>query len=985
VRIRAIRGRGLASLSAPFELDLDAEPMRGAGVFVIGGPTGAGKSTILDAMCLALFDRAPRIARAPQRDVIRAGTRTRASAPIGPTASEQEPTVRDASDEAWIRATDPRSIVRRGARHAFAEVDFEGRRGGLFRARWEVRSVKRRGGGHALGKPTMSLLALGKVPARRDDRRDEDSSSASTASEVGRRSPPGELATVAEDPRSAQLEGASRGRVGTTKTDVLAQIEARLGLDFAQFCRSVLLPQGELASFLEAPDDERARLLERVTGTEIYSTLSRVVHARATTLVREARERSVEIDALAVLTDAEREQLARHRDEAAIEAARTNKRLAELVAIERAHETCRILALELVQAERELDEVTRQLGLFEPRREDVARGQRAREVRAEQQAARTAALELGRAERELAGLLEQLDRSVPAVAESEEALERGRAELLALEADSAPLEARLVAHERALAGWSECAGRDEALRPARHRAELAFEGAGRRERDARKTLAAFERELAVVAEVAVVEGELSAEAAERSIEPLAALVRHQLRAGEPCPVCGATEHPRRAGDESAGRAAGRRDDPRAVVEALEARRRRAERCETLRVETSRAQAVLGLRQEETERARQVLVEARLAAEQAYEARSLARAEIEREHGVEPPAQRRAAHARALAAARGHLASLERAHAEQTARIERARVGSESARVRVEHAAGACEAARHALAAALASRGLTADDLTQAERLDERELARWSTEIERLDQRRDRQRAIVGERRRRAEAAQAALPEDLPAPEEIEAARREAERARAGAEQVRVVAETRLADDAARRAERAARWVALGALRDEAATWERLARLVGSADGKKLRLVVQSIALDILLAHANQQLRVLAPRYRLARRTTQPGSLALDVLDAELEGGPRATSSLSGGERFLVSLALALGLGTMTAEHDDVGSLFLDEGFGSLDEESLEQALEALDALRQAGRQIGVVSHVARLAERFDVRVEVRPAEPGASTVHVVTS
>ncbi|MBX7194566.1 MAG: nuclease SbcCD subunit C [Sandaracinaceae bacterium] len=146
-----------------------------------------------------------------------------------------------------------------------------------------------------------------------------------------------------------------------------------------------------------------------------------------------------------------------------------------------------------------------------------------------------------------------------------------------------------------------------------------------------------------------------------------------------------------------------------------------------------------------------------------------------------------------------------------------------------------------------------------------------------------------------------------------------------------------------------------------------------------------MALDLLLAHANEQLRALAPRYRLVRRTTQPGSLALDVIDGDLEGGARATSSLSGGERFLVSLALALGLGTMTAERDDVGSLFLDEGFGSLDEESLEQALEALDALRQAGRQIGVVSHVARLAERFEVRVEVRPVEPGASTVHVTTA
>jgi exonuclease SbcC len=984
VRIRAIRGRGLASLSAPFELDLDAEPMRGAGVFVIGGPTGAGKSTILDAMCLALFDRAPRVARAPQRDVVRAGTRS-GRGPIEVGAVEAGAGDAGANDGAvdggWVRSSDPRSIVRRGARHAFAEVDFEGQRGGLFRARWEVRSIKRRGGGHTLGKATMSLRALDDAELRRGTEPPPDAGSGADATREAARK--GMLAPE----RAMDADSGLRGRVGTTKTDVLAQIEARLGLDFGQFCRSVLLPQGELASFLEAPDDERARLLERVTGTEIYSTLSRVVHERAANLTREARERSLEIDALALLSDAEREQLVARRDEAVIEAARTNKRLAELVALQRAHETARVLALELTQAERELDDVTRQLGLFEPRRAEVARGQRVREVRAEQQSAHAATEALARLEREVALWTQQMDAWAPELAEASEVLTRARAALAALEFESAPLEERLGTHERALAAWSERAGREEVSRQARHRAEVAAEEAGRREREAKKSLAAFERELALVErELALVERELAGEG--RSLEPVAALVRHELRPGEPCPVCGAVEHPWRGvdGPDSARREEpSRGDDPRAIVEAIEARRRRAQRCEKLRLETSRAQAVLELRGEECERARQVLAEARSVAEQAQAERNAARAEIEREHGAEPPAQRRAAHARALASARAEVASRERAHAAESARIERARLTAESARARLEGAALACEASTVALAAALAAHGLTAADLAEAERYDERALARWAIEIERLDQRRDRQRAIVGERRRRAEEASEALPQDLPAPEEIEAARREAERARASAEQVRVVAETRLADDSARRAERATRSEALGALRGEAATWEQLTRLVGSADGKKLRLVVQSMALEILLAHANQQLRVLAPRYRLARRTTQPGSLALDVLDVDLEGGPRATSSLSGGERFLVSLALALGLGTMTAEHDDVGSLFLDEGFGSLDEDSLEQALEALDALRQAGRQIGVVSHVARLAERFEVRVEVRPVEPGTSTIHVTTS
>ncbi|MBX7193414.1 MAG: AAA family ATPase, partial [Sandaracinaceae bacterium] len=404
MRIRAIRGRGLASLAAPFELDLDAAPMRGAGVFVIGGPTGAGKSTILDAMCLALFDRAPRLARSPQRDVVRAGTRSalgsdrasevegegdaaRGSTPVGAgkgrVASAAEPDV--------IRTSDPRAIVRRGARHAFAEVDFEARGGGLFRARWEVRAVRRRDGGWSLGKPTMSLVVLGARAAR-----------------------DGDAARAGATPRGPLLADAGL-RVGTTKTDVLAQIEARLGLDYGQFCRSVLLPQGELASFLEAPDDERARLLERVTGTEIYSTLSRVVHTRAATLVREARERSLEIDALPLLSEPERDELVVQRDEAAIEAARAQKRVAELVASERAHETLRVLASELGQAERELDDVSRQLGLWEPRRGEVTLALRAREVRAEREVARSAAVERGRAEAELSSVSARLEESEPAL------------------------------------------------------------------------------------------------------------------------------------------------------------------------------------------------------------------------------------------------------------------------------------------------------------------------------------------------------------------------------------------------------------------------------------------------------------------------------------------------------------------------------------------------------------------------------------------
>lgn len=970
MRIRAIRGQGLASLGDAFELDLDAEPLRDSGVFVIGGPTGAGKSTILDAMCLALFDRAPRVARAPQREAKLADVVKADAVKRGAGAAQRAEQA--APEREWIRASDPRSIVRRGARTAFAEVDFEGRRGGCYRARWEVKSVRRREGGWALGKPSISLAVL--------------SGGRDTGSSVGVR------AESESEGQGAASE--SRLRVGATKTEVLAQIEARLGLDFAQFCRSVLLPQGELASFLEAPDDERALLLERVTGTEMYSTLSRVVHVRASALARRVRESDLELEAVPRLSESEREQLDRTRKDAAVEAARASKRLAEIVASERAHETARVLATELAQAERELDEVTRQLGLWEPRREELARTRRARELRAEQAGVRALEQSMAQLERELDTARRQLESATPGLAQAEASLALARAELALREGQSGTLEAALTSHEAALAAWSERTGHEQALVHARHLAEGAAEQATGRERTARKALEAFEREGARI------EGELLRLAGtgrdalatqtgayegahvrhlEPHLEPLAALLRQELHEGAPCPVCGSAEHPR--GYEE-GLPAGL--DARAALEAWQTRRALLAKRESIAHELTRAQATHALRHEEHARAQEVLAQARDTASAASAARTASREELERVHGAEPPAARRAAHAQGLAQLRRNCDALERQCAVLAATVERSRGVVASLEGRHEGLGPELARAEQALSAALVERGLGAMDLTRANELGDRELSSLTTELEGLDQRRDRQHAVVEERRRRFEVAREAIPAELPSREELEVARHAAERERTQAEQSRAVAESRLLDDAAAQAERERRIASLSALRAEVATWETLSRLIGSADGKKLRRIVQSMALDLLLSHANQQLLSLAPRYRLVRHATQAGSLALDVLDSELEGGPRATSSLSGGERFLVSLALALGLGTMTAERDDVGSLFLDEGFGSLDEESLEQALEALDALRQAGRQIGVVSHVARLSERFDVRVEVRPREPGASTVHVTT-
>jgi len=215
VKILAIRGANLASLAAPFEVDLSSGPLASAGLFAITGETGAGKSTILDALCLALYGKYPRVA-APRQE----------NAP-------------DPSGEA-ISVHDGRAILRRGAGSGYAEVDFIGQDGEGYRVRWEANRAR----GRAIGRLQPEQRALFRLS-----------------------------------------DGSA---VAAGKTQVREAVEARTDLTFDQFRRTVLLAQGEFDAFLLAPENERAELLEKITGTEIYAAISVRVHEGT-----ETRRRSV--------------------------------------------------------------------------------------------------------------------------------------------------------------------------------------------------------------------------------------------------------------------------------------------------------------------------------------------------------------------------------------------------------------------------------------------------------------------------------------------------------------------------------------------------------------------------------------------------------------------------------------------------------------------------------------------------------------------
>ena len=152
-------------------------------------------------------------------------------------------------------------------------------------------------------------------------------------------------------------------------------------------------------------------------------------------------------------------------------------------------------------------------------------------------------------------------------------------------------------------------------------------------------------------------------------------------------------------------------------------------------------------------------------------------------------------------------------------------------------------------------------------------------------------------------------------------------------------------------------------------WQQLNSLIGSADGNKYRKFVQGLTLDHLVVLANQQLATLHNRYQLSR--CQQGELEILVVDTWQADIQRDTRTLSGGESFLVSLALALALSELVSHKTRIDSLFLDEGFGTLDSETLEMALTALDNLNAEGKTIGIISHVEALKERIPVQIKVR--------------
>ncbi|MEO6906480.1 MAG: SbcC/MukB-like Walker B domain-containing protein [Abditibacteriaceae bacterium] len=191
----------------------------------------------------------------------------------------------------------------------------------------------------------------------------------------------------------------------------------------------------------------------------------------------------------------------------------------------------------------------------------------------------------------------------------------------------------------------------------------------------------------------------------------------------------------------------------------------------------------------------------------------------------------------------------------------------------------------------------------------------------------------------------------------------------------------LDQDEARRKTFAAKLIEIEESEKRLKVWLQLRELIGSQDGKKFSKYAQGISLEVLVYHANEHMQRLTKRYSMRRCNTE--ELDLEIVDHDQAEAGRPMASLSGGESFITSLALALGLANMAGKKTQIDSLFINEGFGSLDADSLDLAISALERLRRDNKTIGVISHVDLLKERIAVQIAVHKQSGGVSTLSVI--
>ena len=986
MKILAIRGRNLASLEGDFEIDFTVEPLLSAGIFAISGPTGAGKSTLLDTMCLALFARTPRTDQAKENNV----------------------KLQDVSNE-QLSQSDPRFLLRRGTSSGFAEVDFMALNGHRYRTRWSVARARDKENGR-LQNPRLALYNL--------DKEEEEQG---------------------------------------TRSDLQARIIDLIGLTFEQFTRSVLLAQNDFSTFLKAEQGEKASLLEKLTGTELYSAISRQIFERNARAKEAFDLIQTRLQGIELLSDEEENDLRTRLAGTEKELQRVEKAKAEQQALQ---EAVRSIEQQITIRQRQQKEAADKL-VHATELLTVARHEYEKGVE-EQQQSETRFKSLQQEILQARKLDIQLDTAIRDLSHSEQQLKNVmlRKEEAEKKYQAAVLRRRQGAEEIArLTAWRERYKKKERIAEqlsalllhldAASATRSGMEAAVRSIETLRQEMAALNKQLSDLQQTSAnkqqalkraeadyrnLEEELKAvdaPALDKQIEKLrqereqllieqARLeasgnikdLRGRLQDGQPCPVCGSTHHPfanqvpvapvsaltlqlQDLSNKKETYVAHTRHLTRLQQQLLQLHKELAD-SEAACKEMAGKQQLAASRQEREEA---IVKEQSTLLTQSLSAADLlfGNSEWQKAWLQNPETFRKTLtdFARQWHENTEKLHQLERQESAQKAECESLASFLPSLEKQAEESGQLHEKNRAAFSSLQAERkkllnGRSADSVEQEyirrmEELKERlkKLSATQTEQSGIA---DQTRGIADQIAKDLTEASADLLRRKAALDKWTADYLDS----SGGEPLEVILSRytqektelafRLRTQTENKAKVSGLQEELNVRRTESERWAKLNELAGSADGAKFRRIAQGYTLDILLNYANVQLRELTRRYRLER---VPETLALQVIDRDMCDEVRTVHSLSGGESFLVSLALALGLSSLSSNRMRVESLFIDEGFGSLDAETLRVAMDALESLRTQGRKIGVISHVQEMTERIPVRICVNRAGNGRSFLEVL--
>ena len=899
MKILDVRFRNLNSLRGEWHIDLTDKVYASNGIFAITGPTGAGKTTIFDAVCLALYGRTSRLTR-----------------------------VNKSTNE----------ILSIGEDECFAQVTFETEQG-KFTSKW------------------------------------------------GQSRKNGEL-----QPPDHHLSDENTHIPITTQTQKTQQEIIRLtGMDFMRFTRAMMLEQGNFDKFLKADKNERAEILELITGTKIYSEISRRVFQRSkseTASLRDINLRLSENEAL-ISSDSEDEINARLEAERSeiqtldLQHSTTKSQRDILKEIRKLEEEQRTRQDEIIIQQRRLDE-------FEHDRVILETGERAETLKLDysklvslRQSREQSQAKCSRMTQEIAahrGLLAKIEEYLP---QAQEEFARLRGDITD-SADAVREKIKSLVENYSKADREKKKLKDEGCQ-AKKKYELSQANSQKKD-EARENLRQK------VDEALKTHGEIL-EALMNSRAKTASAVLDEQRAilqpGQPCPLCGAIEHPGiNHAHESSGEITGKSEELFRLSEKIDEKLRRANsEVDRLRALYEKAQKEYNDAKISETNARNELDKLRADWQAKHEeckalrdevmkaVNSLNIGEITKVEDVIPRVNEWADNLNLLDK---KIQSAEKSKAEVKAKLETTKSNLAPERENLDKISSQLEIDEPDFTAKLKAQNFIDEQTFLASCLDAERLAKLKNRRDELNTRMTELIALSDDISRKLDEKRKLAPEKITLEEAEKLFADEEGKIKALNENIAVLSQKLMdiqtlqgkIDDLKRELE---------AQEVKANRWAALNDLIGSSEGDKLRVYAQRITLELVVKNANSYLQTMNGRYRL-KITPNNAKLELSVIDSEQAGEIRPTENLSGGERFIISLALALGLSQFSGSKARVDSLFLDEGFGTLDEDAMSTALDALGEVKRKGRMIGIISHVQALKERIAAQIQVIPKSEGVSII-----